>query len=499
MIRILCIFPLLGLMSQSLLSAEPKTDNASLQIMSIPVECSIQLPSRSKDWIKKTTEMQTIKDLPAGTYEVLCKSAGRTLRETVTLKAGQTQVVNFNFLVRDLSEVPAVSPAQEALVQLTQAKLYHVENRMADAWTAIQQAKTLYSDDPEILDVYSEINTQRNQQINTLWISLQQARRDKNRAQMLASLSQIYKLSPNHPGARQVSQEEGVTFNTVGMMMLRVKAGRFAMGAQQSVEAIDKLGGRNSSHHARETPLHSVRFSRDFLMSAHPVTRGQFRAFIESTGYITDAQRGKLTFGVTDRGLGRKRDMTWDKLDFEQQDDHPVVCVTWNDALAFCQWLSKQDSRVYLLPTEAQWEYAAKAGTTSLFWWGDDFDRKNLPANISDQSLVQWRADNFPRKQRKARWDDSFAFTSPVGHYPANPWGFYDMLGNVSEWCRDWQGSYVAQQLTDPQGPAQGKNRVVRGGSWNAYPAFCRSSYRGSMRPDRASTAIGFRVVSEIK
>ncbi|HAI11850.1 MAG TPA: DNA recombination protein RecF, partial [Phycisphaerales bacterium] len=148
---------------------------------------------------------------------------------------------------------------------------------------------------------------------------------------------------------------------------------------------------------------------------------------------------------------------------------------------------------------EAQWEYAAKAGTTSLFWWGDDFDRKNLPANISDQSLVQWRADNFPRKQRKARWDDSFAFTSPVGHYPANPWGFYDMLGNVSEWCRDWQASYVAQQLTDPQGPAQGKNRVVRGGSWNAYPAFCRSSYRGSMRPDRASTAIGFRVVSEIK
>ena len=107
-------------------------------------------------------------------------------------------------------------------------------------------------------------------------------------------------------------------------------------------------------------------------MSAMPVTRGQFRSFIQTSGYVTDANRGRLVVGINEKGLGRKVGLTWEKLDFQQTDDHPVVCVSYNDAMAFCQWLSKLDNRFYHLPTEAQWEYVAKAGTTSMFWWGDD-------------------------------------------------------------------------------------------------------------------------------
>ena len=122
----------------------------------MPVECAIQMPRDSKDWVKKTSEVYSRKNLQAGEYEVFGRFEGRTLKETVTLKAGKTQTVVFNFLVRDLSEIPADSPAQQALEQLNQAKLYHVENRIAQAWQAIQQAKTLYTDDPEIQSVYQK-------------------------------------------------------------------------------------------------------------------------------------------------------------------------------------------------------------------------------------------------------------------------------------------------------------------------------------------------------
>ena len=236
--RFLCFSCLLGLMSQSWLYAQPSSNTASLDVLSMPVECAIQMPRDSKDWVKKTSEVYSRKNLQAGEYEVFGRFEGRTLKETVTLKAGKTQTVVFNFLVRDLSEIPADSPAQQALEQLNQAKLYHVENRIAQAWQAIQQAKTLYTDDPEIQSVYQEINTQRNREINTIWVALQKAQQTQNPQQVLASLAQMQKLSPNHPGARQVSNQLGVEFNALGMMMLRVKAGRFAMGAQQSVEEL---------------------------------------------------------------------------------------------------------------------------------------------------------------------------------------------------------------------------------------------------------------------
>lgn len=497
MMRKLCLFSLLGLMCQSWLSAPLHA--ATLQIMSMPVECEIQVAKHDKAWVKKTTEVMTVADLAAGVYEVQGRFEGRTFKESVSLKADQTQTVMINFLVRDLSDIPVESPAQEALRQLTQAKLYHVENKLAQAWDAIQQAKTLYSDDPEIQDVYSEINTQRNRQINTVWSTLQQARNNKNRLVMLASLSQLYKLSPNHPGARQISEQEGVEFNSLGMMMLRVKAGRFVMGSQQSVEEIDKLGGRNAQLYNQETPIHSVKISQPYLMSATPITRGQFRSFIEAAAYITDAQRGRLVTGIDERGLNRKDGLYWEQVDFDQDDSHPVVCISYNDAMAFCQWLGKQENRVYHLPTEAQWEYAAKAGTNTMFWWGDEFNRLTPMANISDQSLVLWKRENFTRKQHDMKWDDKFAFTSPVASFPANPWGFYDMLGNVSEWCRDWQANYVAQDLTDPQGPAQGRNRIVRGGSWYYYPVYCRASFRTGYRPERSYTTVGFRIVRELK
>ncbi len=402
-------------------------------------------------------------------------------------------------LLKDLSEIPAQSPAQDALKQLSNAQTYWEQQNLAKAWDAIQEARTLYTDDPEIQDVYSKINTERNRRINTLWTQLQHARRVKDRQAMLTSLAKLQKISPNHPGAQQVSREEGITFNSLDMMMLRIKAGRFAMGCSQSLEELNKLGGNQLKLYENETPVHSVTISQPYLISATPVTRGQFAKFVEQSDYVTDAGRGGFVAGLSERNMRRVKGLTWDAPGFEQSDEHPVVCVTYNDANAFCQWLGKVENTVYHLPTEAQWEYAARGGTREMFWWGDQIDKDKPQANLSDHALYLWKKDNFTRRQRDVKWDDSFAFTSPVASFSANPWGMHDMLGNVSEWCRDWFAPYSATHITDPQGPAQGKDRVVRGGSWYDAPNTSRVSHRGGQRGNRAFTNIGFRIVREMR
>jgi formylglycine-generating enzyme required for sulfatase activity len=492
---------LLALVFVQPLQAQTNASTGTLSVMSMPVECDIRVPAHDQDWVKKTTETYDLNTLPAGDYEVFGRFEGRTISQTVTITPGQTQWVFLNFLLRDMSEVPAESPAQEALKQLANAQTHWQEQDLAKAWIAIQEAQKLYADDPEIQDVYAKINDERNRKINALWTALQQARRTKDRQALITNLCQLQKISPNHPGAQQVSREEGISFNSLDMMMLRVKPTRFAMGCWQSVDEINQLGGNHDKTYMDETPVHTVTISQPYLMSSTPVTVGQFRKFIESSAYVTEAQlRGSRVMGISDRGLRRTPELTWDKPGFEQSDDHPVVCVSWTDASAFCQWLGKQENTVYHLPTEAQWELAARAGTRTMFWWGDKLDDKKPQANLSDHSLFLWKKANFTRRQPDAKWDDGFAFTSPVASFTANPWGFHDMLGNVSEWCRDWMGPYAVTHATDPQGPAQGQNRVVRGGCWYNFPAYCRVSYRSGYRSNYfATTTIGFRIVHETR
>jgi formylglycine-generating enzyme required for sulfatase activity len=278
--------------------------------------------------------------------------------------------------------------------------------------------------------------------------------------------------------------------STLGMSLKRIEAGTFTMGSPDGEE------GR----YGNEGPQHEVTITQPFYLGAYPVTKGQFAAFVKDASYKTEAEtdgKGGWGYNAATRKIEeRDSKYTWREPGWEQTDDHPVVNVTWNDAREFCQWLSKKEGRVYELPTEAEWEYACRAGTATRFWCGDQDDDLQGNANVADASLkAKLDADRYQRVVFQP-WDDGYPFTSPVGKFKPNPWGLYDMHGNVWQWCADWSGKYESGSFKDPKGPDSGEIRVLRGGAWALSPRFCRSAYRrGRTRLALPLLDTGFRVV----
>jgi formylglycine-generating enzyme required for sulfatase activity len=315
--------------------------------------------------------------------------------------------------------------------------------------------------------------------------------------------------------------------NSVGMTLRLIEAGRFEMGES------DLAWGFHKDHIAFNTaeddrPRHAVVLTRPFYLATTEVSVRQFRQFVEATGYVTSAEknpRGAVGWdprAPADRpqyvATFREGDeFDWQHPGFEQGDDHPVVGVSFADAQAYCQWLSRQEGVAYRLPTEAQWEYAARAGTQTYFSFGDNF-RGQIQrfANIGNVELER----AFPDRVRR-QWlvdidrdpSDKHVFTAPAGSYEPNPWGLYDLYGNVWEWCEDRyldtaytpydRAGYqqVRKRAIDPLNDqklgGEGDWRVIRGGSWFNAPIQCRSSVRGYFEAGDAACYVGFRVVRE--
>jgi formylglycine-generating enzyme required for sulfatase activity len=205
---------------------------------------------------------------------------------------------------------------------------------------------------------------------------------------------------------------------------------------------------------------HEVTFTADYYLGVTHVTRSQFAAFVKDESYQTKAEKAG-------------EEITWRNPGFEQTEDHPVVWVSWNDAMAFCKWLSHKDGREYRLPTEAQWEYACRAGTKTAYCFGDD-----------------------PKKLGHYAWfdDNSQGATHAVGMKKPNLWGLHDMHGNAWQWCADWSAKYPKGAVTDPQGPKEGSDRVFRGGSWSYSSRYCRSAFRFGHEPEVCDNGLGFRL-----
>jgi formylglycine-generating enzyme required for sulfatase activity len=278
-----------------------------------------------------------------------------------------------------------------------------------------------------------------------------------------------------------------------------VQAGEFVMGGELDAAEVVKRFGGQADGYKLEKPQHRVKLSNGFLLGAHEVTRAQFALFAADTGYRTDAERGGTGCGMSKEGWKELPGLTWKKPGIDQTDDHPVVQVSWNDATAFCTWLSGKLDKPCRLPTEAEWEYACRAGKQTIFPWGDTVDDGKGSINICDKSAQKW-FDQFGAKMNdRVPWDDGWATTAPVGQFLPNAWGLADMTGNVWEWCSDWYGNYPKDDVTDPQGPPHGTLRVLRGGSWNCEPRFCRCAHRGRYVPIRRDDDVGFRVVMELR
>jgi sulfatase modifying factor 1 len=263
--------------------------------------------------------------------------------------------------------------------------------------------------------------------------------------------------------------------NSLGMRLVYIPPGKFAMGSPESEQ------GREA-----QEVQHDVELTKGFYLGTHEVTVGQFRQFVNDAKYQTDGERdGKGGWGVNDAGsIEMNGKYTWKSPGFKQTDDHPAVLISWNDAQAFCHWLSEKENKQYRLSTEAEWEYACRAGTKTVYAFGNDPQQLSLLANVGDR----------PSEKPK----DGHRFTAPVGQFKKNGFGLHDLQGNVWEWCEDWYvpNSFTDDKQTDPTGPATGTAKVQRGGGWSSAARRCRSAARVGRHPSEyRGCYLGFRVV----
>lgn len=270
--------------------------------------------------------------------------------------------------------------------------------------------------------------------------------------------------------------------------MVLVRGGTFQMGRED--------GGKN------EKPVHTVTIS-DFYLSKYELTVAEFKAFVDATGYQTDAEKSK-----------RKGSELWDSSKNEWKlksginwrhnsegdlaiDNHPVVNISWNDALAYCEWLSKRTGKSYRLPTEAEWEYAAGNGSKhTKYSWGNSNPTGRKGGNVADETLKK----KFSQWKPFIGYTDGFVFTAPVGSFDSNEFGLYDMTGNVWEWCSDWydEDYYKNSPTKNPIGPTSGVDRVIRGGCWCFDIVSCQLANRNNRFNLNSYSYLGFRLARSL-
>jgi formylglycine-generating enzyme required for sulfatase activity len=286
---------------------------------------------------------------------------------------------------------------------------------------------------------------------------------------------------PKKEAPAPVVDPEYITTRVGQIKLKRIPAGEFLMGSPE--------GEGDGDEH----PRHRVEITRPFYLGVTEVTRGQFRRFVDEAGYRTEAERdGKGGWGADDAGRWKQDpNYTWENPGFKQTDEHPVVDVSWNDAVAFCAWLSRKEGATYRLPTEAEWEYACRAGTTTKYSCGDDPEGLAAVGNIADGTAKA----KYPGWTTTAA-QDGYIYTAPVGRYEPNAWGLYDMHGNVWEWCSDGYGAdyYKSSPVDDPPGSEGAANRVFRGGCWDYGPRGARSAFRFRSAPVNRAYGVGFRL-----
>ena len=299
------------------------------------------------------------------------------------------------------------------------------------------------------------------------WINRVKPKHRKQRIAM-ASVVMLAAVFSYWIGAQQLTLQSGVAIILASLgiaypepVMVEIPAGKFFMGSPD--EEVDRS--------TDESPQHQVIFTQSFYMGEHEVSFDEYDvfAFLQSDQNSCIGSDGKkyLVSRPSDQGWGRGT--------------RPVINVSWDDAQCYAQWLSAKTGKNYRLPTEAEWEYAARAKTSTPFSFGENITPKQVNYN-----------GNYPYTDgKKGLYRQK---TVPVKTLPANPWGLYEMHGNVWEWCADWYGKYSSDVAPNPVGPDDGSFRVLRGGSWGSYGRSTRSAGRDWIGPSYRFNSIGFRL-----
>jgi formylglycine-generating enzyme required for sulfatase activity len=271
--------------------------------------------------------------------------------------------------------------------------------------------------------------------------------------------------------------------------MVVVPAGRFEMGTAPRVQVPTEVP-------AELEPV-AIRIERPFALGRFEVTRTEYAAFARATG--RDRQRIRCRTWVESRQGFRDLDTTWDapNVPAQPRDDHPASCIDWHDARAYAAWLALQTGQPYRLPSEAEWEYAAKAGSRALQAWGGAAQRHCRHANSNDRATLA----RYPLAWRGVDCDDGFADVAPVGSFAPNAFGLHDMIGNVWEWAEDCSSlSYFGRPVDQRAWVWEGgcKRRIQRGGGWSTGPERSRPGFHGDGDDEDRADFAGFRVARDL-
>ena len=327
-------------------------------------------------------------------------------------------------------------------------------------------------------DAAKALQEQQEQQRKALQIKAEAAyRAEQERARKELASRAAAELAQQLPtAASPVADADGVLRDRFldgsgrGPELVLIPTGRFQMGSPEHERAIAMAAGSQKSWLERETPQHWVGIEHSLALGRHPVSVGQWRQFARATGWVTQSE--------TD----------WEHPGFEQNDEHPVVGVSWHDAQLYLRWLIDKTGQVYRLPSEAEWEYACRAGTRTAFSFGDEISSEH--ANYDGHYTYNGSA----RGQYRGG-------TSKAGAYPPNPWGLYDMHGNVWDWVQDTVHDNYDGAPADGSAWEDGRDasrRILRGGSWLYNPRYLRSALRNGFSSALSNDIVGFRVARNL-
>lgn len=312
---------------------------------------------------------------------------------------------------------------------------------------------------------------------------------EPDRTERLRDMLRLGQLYGNHRPGDVIS--DALPGAGAAPPLVVVPTGTFQMGSPPN----------ERGHASSEEPQFGVNFEQGFALGKTEVTVGQFGRFVAATGYVTEAEDLGYSYRYHESTgrMARARKVTW-RDNFQGRkasDDDPVTHVSWRDAKAYAEWLAEQTGQPYRLPTEAEFEYALRAGSETRFWWGES----------SPGSVVENLTGSEDRSRHRNEWatafddyGDGYWGPAPVASFQPNPFALYDMAGNVSEWVEDcWHDSYVRAPTDGSAWVNPGcQRRVARGGYWGGSPAKNRSAYRAGYPPQQRGGSIGFRVARDL-
>lgn len=277
--------------------------------------------------------------------------------------------------------------------------------------------------------------------------------------------------------------------------MVVIPAGSFQMGASEAETAREGLTPEAGS---RERPVHKVTIAKPFALGKFEVTRAQYAAFAKATKRPDGAVC--LTWDQKKNDWLDVQGATWHDPGFPQTDKDPVACVSLDDAEAYAAWLSTKTGKHYRIPSEAEWEYAARAGTATARYWGDDATAACAHANVSDLTAAETHPALKTQDGRLLPCTDGYVYTAPVGKFDANAFGLYDMIGNVWEWVEDCYSETYTGAPTDGSAwiTPNCERRTVKGGGWYARNWFTRAAARSREVKDAHMATLGFRLARDL-